>query len=135
LCRAGTTTSRYYGDSVELLPHYAWTWLNSGSRVMPPGRLLPNEIGLFDVLGNASEWCHDELAGPSAAGNPAPDLLAPDSIVSRDRDREPWRILRGGAFCHGPDRAISAFRDWHPAVDHRDYLGLRVVRTIRAQGP
>ena len=58
-CRAGTETSRFFGGSDALLSRYAWTWLNSKDRTYPPGRLLPNEFGLFDTLGNVVEWCHD----------------------------------------------------------------------------
>jgi len=147
-CRAGTETSRPYGESEELLSRYAWTWLNSGNRAMAPGQLLPNAFGLFDVLGNAWEWCHDGPIGhysyPSpglpqyprnSAENPAPDVLPTETVDSEDRAHETWRILRGGAFCYAPDRARSAFRDWQPSGDNREYLGLRVVRTIRAKRP
>jgi eukaryotic-like serine/threonine-protein kinase len=142
-CRAGTETSRPYGESIELLPRYAWTWLNSGNRVMPPGLLLPNEFGLFDVLGNTWEWCQDGTLGhyvqgtsglppyPHATGeNPAPEVVRTETVDSQDRAHETWRILRGGAYSYAPDRARSAFRDWQPAGDEREYLGLRVVRTM-----
>jgi formylglycine-generating enzyme required for sulfatase activity len=59
LCRAGTRTSRPFGQSEALLSRYAWTWLNSLGRPHPVGALLPNESGLFDVLGNQWELCHD----------------------------------------------------------------------------
>ena len=140
-CRAGTDTARPYGDRIELLPRYAWTWLNSGNRAMPPGRLLPNEFGLFDVLGNAWEWCQDGPAGhydkavtkfppyPNGTKEPARRRPgAPEKIEAEDRARETWRILRGGAFSYAPDRARSAFRDWQPSSDEREYLGLRVVQ-------
>jgi formylglycine-generating enzyme required for sulfatase activity len=142
-CRAGTDTARHYGDALELLPRYAWTWLNSNNRAMPPGQLLPNEFGLFDVLGNTWEWCQDGPAGyydkavtkfppyPSGTKNqPAGDPVLPETIEAKDRARETWRILRGGAFSYAPNRARSAFRDWQPSSDEREYLGLRVVRTI-----
>ena len=36
--------------------------LRDSSRVMhPSGLKRPNEMGLFDVLGNASEWCTGTL--------------------------------------------------------------------------
>jgi formylglycine-generating enzyme required for sulfatase activity len=142
-CRAGTETSRPYGESRELLTSYAWTWLNSDNKVMPPGRLLPNEFGLFDVLGNAWEWCHDGPPGHYRASdtllppypratkeNPAPDRVPTETIDSVDRAHETWRILRGGAYSYAPDRARSAFRDWQPSSDKREYLGFRVVRTM-----
>src|SRR5262249_9283348 len=49
-CRAGTRSSRPYGQSDELLPHYAWTFASSKSRAWPVARLLPNDFGLFDML-------------------------------------------------------------------------------------
>jgi serine/threonine protein kinase len=54
---AGTTCRRYYGNSDLLFDRYAWTQRNSGGRAHPVGSLLPNELGLFDTLGNVLEWC------------------------------------------------------------------------------
>jgi eukaryotic-like serine/threonine-protein kinase len=143
LCRAGTETARPYGDSDDLLVRYAWTWLNSGNRVRQPGRLLPNQFGLFDILGNAWEWCQDGPAGyytasatqfpPYPAGThekPAADPVRDEVVEFIDRAHETWRILRGGAFSYAPNRARSAYRDWQPSSDVREYLGIRVVRTL-----
>ena len=60
-CRAGATTSRYYGSSKGLLDHYAWYLANSGDPNLPQAcaRTLPNDLGLFDTLGNVYEWCQD----------------------------------------------------------------------------
>ncbi len=142
-CRAGTETSRPFEESSQLLSRYAWTWLNSGNRVHPPGELLPNELGLFDVLGNTWEWCQDGPTGhyrfpdtdfpaypPGTKEAPAGDPAQDEKIDKIDRARETWRILRGGAFSYAPDRARSAYRDWQPSGDVREYLGLRVVRTL-----
>ena len=60
-CRAGTITSRYYGLSIDLLGKYAWYQANSQDHAWPCGSLLPNDLGLFDMLGNVYEWCQDRV--------------------------------------------------------------------------
>ena len=60
-CRSGTVTSRYFGLSIELLGKYAWYQSNSKEHAWSCGSLLPNELGLFDMLGNMFEWCQDSV--------------------------------------------------------------------------
>jgi formylglycine-generating enzyme required for sulfatase activity len=56
--RAGTVTSRFFGTGTQHLTQYAWHATNAGSGTRPVGLLRPNPVGLFDVYGNISEWCH-----------------------------------------------------------------------------
>ncbi len=58
-CRAGTVTSRYYGHSIGPLALYARYSANSREHAWACGGLLPNDLGLFDMLGNEFEWVHD----------------------------------------------------------------------------
>src|SRR5439155_22571080 len=51
--RAGAATARYYGETEELLPKYAWYLKNAQDRPWPVGMLKPNDFGLFDAHGNA----------------------------------------------------------------------------------
>src|SRR5271166_3968758 len=75
-CRAGAVTSRYCGRSVELLGKYAWYSQNSQDRAWPCGQLLPNELGLFDMLGNVDEWCHEQCYRyPEGEGNTTTDAM------------------------------------------------------------
>jgi formylglycine-generating enzyme required for sulfatase activity len=56
--RAGSRTSRFFGCSDSPLKKYCWSGQNSNEVTRPVGTLLPNPLGLFDVYGNISEWCH-----------------------------------------------------------------------------
>ncbi len=67
--RAGALTSRYYGETEELLPKYAWYQKNSQERTWPVGSLKPNDLGLFDVQGNVFTWCQESYkAYPAGEG-------------------------------------------------------------------
>ena len=70
--RAGTTTDRYFGQNLAFVADYAWYNANSGFHTQPIGRLRPNDFGLFDVLGNVSEWCRN----PTPVPHPKCDILS-----------------------------------------------------------
>ena len=42
-----------------MLGQYAWYFATSLVRAWPCGSLLPNDLGLFDMLGNVNEWCQE----------------------------------------------------------------------------
>jgi hypothetical protein len=58
-CRAGTTTARYHGESVALLSRYAHFGLTENPKLSSGAELKPNDLGLFDMLGNAIEVCQN----------------------------------------------------------------------------
>jgi formylglycine-generating enzyme required for sulfatase activity len=55
-CRAGTTTTWFFGDDVTEMPNYAIVRENSGKKTGPVGQKKPNPWGLHDMFGNVSEW-------------------------------------------------------------------------------
>ncbi len=127
-CRSGTVTSRYYGVSTDLLGRYARYQANSNVHGWPGGSLLPNDFGLFDMLGNALEWVNDR----SEAFHPRANEVYLDCISKSEllNDKVP-RLLRSGSFCDPPSLARSAFRFWMPPSQRLPYLGFRVARTLR----
>ena len=133
ICRAETETCRPFGESEQFVDRYAWTWLSSRDLLSPAGRLLPNEFGIFDLLGSQWEWCLGGSLGadlypaypPGTKEQPALDLFG--DVPVNDED---LRIVRGGAFFKGLTEARSAHRDVRPAENTYYYNGFRVVRTV-----
>ena len=54
-CRADTTTQFYFGDDKNQLEDYAWYDVNSEGTTHPVGQKLPNDWGLYDMIGNVWE--------------------------------------------------------------------------------
>jgi formylglycine-generating enzyme required for sulfatase activity len=101
-CRGGAATSRCYGDADELLPRYAWYAANAAGEYAPVARLLPNAFGLFDMHGNAAEWCQDTLRSydDPPVGGSEPEIVHSLSL----------RCVRGGGIFSIPYLARSAKR-------------------------
>ena len=118
--RAGAMTSRHYGLSVDLLKQYARYDANSHRHAWPCGSLMPNDLGLFDTLGNVYEWCQERSTTyqPGRAASPMSDII----------DDTP-RLIRGGAFSYPPKFSRSAFRAWFAPSPLSPTVGFRLART------
>jgi formylglycine-generating enzyme required for sulfatase activity len=138
--RAGTTTSRFFGDSASLLGEYAWYSKNppksksdavdpnDPQRTSPVGRLKPNPFGLFDIYGNVWEWTQSRVLPYPAEGMHVD--IEDDVLVVTDSAA---RVRRGGAFPYEAAMMRSAARGTVTAFPfvRRDNVGFRVARTIR----
>jgi formylglycine-generating enzyme required for sulfatase activity len=126
-CRAGALTSRFYGETEDLLGEYAWYFRNSQQRLLAPvGSLKPNDLGLFDMLGNATEWCHERITTYPQGGGVSEEFEDVEPVA----DPQP-RLLRGGSFFYQAAVVRSAYRDRNlPPVRLND-AGFRPARTFR----
>ena len=52
-----TDWCRRSGLTVESAAEHAWFKDNAKFKTHPVGSLAPDELGLYDLWGNASEWC------------------------------------------------------------------------------
>jgi formylglycine-generating enzyme required for sulfatase activity len=127
MCRAGAATSRYYGNTSILLGNYAWTDTNSDYRPRPCGSLLPNDLGLFDMLGNVYEWCQGRALDyrPDEGGTMLDEAREPETIVSSNS-----RVIRGGSFIDRPNDSRAAERDRESPANHYVSYGFRLARTL-----
>lgn len=139
--RAGTTTARYWGDTMDQAHRYA----NAGDQSLkhalgrgadgfvlsdgddgfpftsPVGSFSPNAFGLYDMLGNVWEWCADVWAD-TLKDHPANGL----SNTTGDSSR---RALRGGSWVDYPWGVRAATRVWSGTGGRSSNTGFRVART------
>ena len=127
-CRAGAVTSRYYGETEELLGKYAWYVNNAKDRCWPVGNKKPNDFGLFDMHGNVYTWCQERYGPFPTAENNVAGEDKEDEVDIRDKD---GRVLRGGSFNDQSRFVRSALRIWDVPSNPYIYVGLRPARTFR----
>jgi len=111
-CRAGTT-----GPFAGAADEVAWHMDNSDEALHAVAGKKPNAWGLYDMHGNAAEWCADRY-GPYAPGE-AVDPTGPAEGT--------YRVVRGGSFGHFSRACRSAARaSYNPAYGLRR-VGFRIV--------
>lgn len=113
--RGTTTTARYWGRSDHFLRQYANCRPHSLPHVIVTGSLKPNGLGLFDTLGNLTEWLHC----PEITGDAQYDFSTPRSI----RGGSAWTI----------DSGVSAEAEYSMQSDlPSERMGLRIVQRLPA---
>jgi len=123
-CRAGTTTRFYWGDDPEytLITSYAWYEHNSAGTMHPVGQKAPNAWGLYDMNGDAWEWCQD-LWHEDYTNAPT-DGSAWESTGSK---QDAGRVGRGGAWNAFNEYCRSAYRSFDYPENSANNIGFRVV--------
>ncbi len=124
-CRGGAVTARYHGRGEDLLPRYGWFAKNAEDRAWPVGSLRPNELGLFDVLGNALEWVEDPALLYVTGQTEDIENLKLSLIDERHN-----RLLRGGSFSSLPVFLRTASRVSNRPGNRFYADGFRPVRTL-----
>jgi formylglycine-generating enzyme len=138
--RAGTATTRFWGDGVDRTCDYAngadvatrthvpgaseWPGSRCDDRhafTAPVGSYRPNPFGLYDMLGNVWEWTQDCW---NANYNGAP---ADASAWSTGNCA--WRVVRGGSWEDASVGLRPAYRVGSPTVIRVYIRGFRVAAT------
>ncbi|MBU2644816.1 SUMF1/EgtB/PvdO family nonheme iron enzyme, partial [bacterium] len=133
--RAGTTTSRYWGNDLDQACRFASVSDQSAKRkwndwaihdcddgyltTAPVGSFKPNAWGLYDMLGNVWEWTADwyGLYDASQKQNPK----GPGTGSSRVDRGGSWNSVPGALRCPVRGRVTPSYRG--------NFLGFRLART------
>ena len=141
-CRGGSQTAYPFGKDVKALTAHGYFKENSESKFHKTASLKPNRWGLYDMLGNLSEWTLDQYdpktygKSPSNAKDP---LIPPGSKYPK--------VVRGGSYLDEAEELRCANRiasdaSWNkrdPQIPKSKwwltdgmYVGFRVVRPEKA---
>ena len=100
----------------------AWYWENSAingeNQIHPVATKKPNELGLYDMSGNAFEWVQD-WNGPYSE-DPATNPSGPDSGEER--------VNRGGAFFNKEEICRVSYRNRRKPEAPHPIFGFRLAR-------
>jgi serine/threonine protein kinase/formylglycine-generating enzyme required for sulfatase activity len=121
-CRAGSVRGWSLGEAKDLLAKYAWYIDNSSGLPRPTGLLRPNDLGLFDLHGNAWEWCQDRWGHGTENG----DGLFEDKVAG-----DVLRSLRGGHFVGVASSVRSSAQYGLGPAGRINTNGFRPARTFR----
>jgi formylglycine-generating enzyme len=127
-CRAGTTTPFSFGNSLNGRQancdgDFPYGMEEKGPDVdntTPVGKYAANAFGLYDMHGNAQQWCQDRYDKDYYSNSPTDDPQGPTNGADR--------VIRGGGWKARPVLCRSASRYWFAPEYRYDFLGFRVVR-------
>lgn len=109
--RAGITTKWDQND----LDQIAWYEPNSDNRTHKVGQKRPNAWGLYDMLGNVMEWCHDGKR--TYTHESVMDPIGPTDTVHP--------TSRGGSWRNSANPTHNTYRDTYGLSFSSNHLGFR----------
>ena len=115
--RGGNKSRGYQYSGSNNLSDVAWYDDNSGNKTHAVGTKQANELGIYDMSGNVSEWCQDWFGkyNSSSQVNPTGANSGSD------------RVFRGGSWVSNAGNCRSSYRDYITLGGRDSYLGLRLV--------
>ena len=102
-----------------VLDPIAWFCGNASGEAQITGTRVPNGWGLYDMLGNVAEWCHDRYGTFDVTPDTAPEGPAVGAT----------RVNRGGSYYGRARYARAATRSFAKPGDSFDFVGFRVARS------
>ena len=115
--RGGNKSRGYRYSGSNTLDDVAWYGDNSGSKTHAGGTKQPNELGIYDMSGNVSEWCQDWRGSYSSSPQ-----TNPTGAVSGA-----YRVDRGGSWLYSAWFSRSSSRGGRTPGGCDGDLGLRLV--------
>ncbi len=120
--RGGQKSRSYAFSGSHDLDEVAWSINNSGNSAHEVGQKKPNELGIYDMTGNAMEWCYDWYEPTYYEVSPESNPTGPETGVSK--------VCRGGNFMCRSDVLRNSRRF---NLDPGQTEGLAGIRLVKNQ--
>jgi formylglycine-generating enzyme required for sulfatase activity len=127
VARAGSESKYPWGDGIDLNGQAMANCNGCGSdwdnkQTAPVGSFAANRFGLYDMVGNVSEWIadcwRDDYRGALRDGSASAVAICHA------------RVIRGGSWQSAQVDLRPRFRTWVPALTRNESIGFRVARTL-----
>ncbi|MCQ2975313.1 MAG: formylglycine-generating enzyme family protein [Bacteroidales bacterium] len=114
--RGGNKSKGYRYSGGNSITKIAWYDYNSRYHPHPVGQKNPNELGIYDMSGNISEWCEDtwNFYSDSTQTNP----------INKNGN---FNIFRGNSWHESSDYIHISYRYYFKPDEHYDFLGFRLA--------
>lgn len=118
--RGGNKSKGYRFAGGNVVDSVSWGLSNAGFRTHSVGSRQPNELGLYDMTGNVSEWCSDWYGAYYLGTEPNPQG-AKEGVL---------KVVRGGSFDNCRENSHLSRREWYAPTAAMNYCGLRLALTL-----
>ena len=118
--RGGNVSRGYRFAGGNKIEDVSWGLSNAGFRKHNVGERKPNELGLYDMTGNVSEWCSDWYGMYYLGTEPNPQGAKEGEL----------KVVRGGSFDNCKDNSYLSRREYYNPNEAMNYCGFRLALTL-----
>jgi len=130
VCKKGGT------DKKTSLKEVAWFGENSNGKYNKTGTKKPNSLGIYDMLGNVSEWVLDQYSSDFYTKSPKENPWnIPSELYPRVVRGGSWKDTSGKLCCTSRQKSKSNWKMQDPQIPKSNwwytdapFIGFRIVR-------